>query len=376
MADARLENAEALLRNGQAGQARSALTAILASAGATPDDRRVALVLRSQACEALGDIPGAIGDLNTAIASHPRDPRLRNSLGLLLADSGDAQGAIDALTFAVELDPTFARAWNNLGSALRTQGRVGEALQAARRAVAAQPDYALAWTNLGMILFDLGDDAGAREAFRRALALKPDLRTIRALAGIARQRGDIDDAVDLYRRARASAPNDSNTLLNLAGALAERDDEEESRSVYLDARARHPDLLRAAFGEALALPMVYPDAAAVEASRASFARGLARLESEVSALVRGRSFADVIDDLRWTNFLLAYQGEDDRELQTRFAAIMGRAIDAVAPRMACSRGAAGGRRTHSRRLRVVFFLRRDLRPLFSELDRRARPLAL
>ena len=38
------------------------------------------------------------------------------------------------------------------------------------------------------------------------------------------------------------------------------------------------------------------------------------------ALVRGRTFADVIDDLRWTNFLLAYQGEDDRELQARFAA--------------------------------------------------------
>ena len=37
------------------------------------------------------------------------------------------------------------------------------------------------------------------------------------------------------------------------------------------------------------------------------------------ALVRGRAFADVIDDLRWTNFLLAYQGEDDRALQERYA---------------------------------------------------------
>ena len=354
MADARrnigLENAEALLRNGQAGQALSALTTILATAGATPDDCQAAFVLRSQAREALGDLAGAIGDLNLAIARHPRDARLRNSLGLLLADSGDAQGAIDALTLAVELDPAFARAWNNLGNALRAQGRFVEAAQAARRAVAAQPDYALAWTNLGVILFDLGDDAGAREAFQRALALKPDLRTIRALAGIARQRGAIDEAVDLYQRARAAAPGDTSTLLNLAGALAERDDMDASRNVYLDARARQPNLLRAAFGEALGLPMVYPDVAAVDAARTRFVAGLARLESEVPALVRGRAFADVIDDLRWTNFLLAYHGEDDRELQVRFAAIMGRAVEAVAPEWRVSELARAART----RIRVGF----------------------
>lgn len=345
MADAGLRNAEALLRDGQAAKAHQALTAILDSAGATPDDTQAALVLRSRAREALGDLPGAISDLRAAISHHPRDARLRNSLGLLLVDSGDVKGAIDVLTAALELDPAYARAWNNLGNALRAEGRTAEALQAVRRAVAAQPDYALAWTNLGVILFDLGDDTGARDAFRRALALKPDLRTIKALAGIARQRGDVDEAIDLYQRARAFAPGDTDTLLNLAGALAERDDQDASRSVYLDARARHSDLLRAAFGEALGLPMVYPDAAAAEASRARFAAGLARLESEVPALVRGRAFADVIDDLRWTNFLLAYQGEDDRELQIRFAAIMARAIDAVAPewRITAPRKAAGTR---------------------------------
>ena len=345
MADAELKNAEALLRDGNAAKALSQLTAILTSAGATPDDFQAALVLRSRARETLGDLPGAISDLRTAIARSPRDARLRNSLGLLLVDNGDTRGAIDALKAAVELDPAYARAWNNFGNALRAEGRNAEAAQAVRRAVAAQPDYALAWTNLGVILFDLGDDAGARDAFRRALALKPDLRTIRALAGIARQRGDIDEAIDLYQRARALAPGDTDTLLNLAGTLAERDDQDASRRVYLDARARRPDLLRAAFGEALGLPMVYPDAAAVEASRARFAAGLARLESEVPALVRGRAFADVIDDLRWTNFLLAYQGEDDRELQMRFAAIMGHAIDAVAPewRLPLPRRAAGTR---------------------------------
>ncbi len=331
MADARLGQAEALLRGGRASDAVPLLTAVLATVGATAAECRTALQLRAQAREALGDLPGAIADLEHAILRHPQDARLRNALGILLADKGDVTGSIQSLSIAVGLDPAYARAWNNLANALRGGGRIGEAAEAARRAVAAQPDYALAWSNLGALLLDLGDETGARDAFRRSLALRPDLRTIRALAAIARQRGDLDEAIVLYGRANAEAPGDPNTLLSLAGALAERDDLDAAQRAYAEARMRAPQLLRAAFGERLALPMVYADAAAVEAARERYAEGLEELEAEIPALVRGRAFADVIDDLRWTNFLLAYQGEDDRELQARFAAVMARAIDAVAP---------------------------------------------
>ena len=92
-------------------------------------------------------------------------------------------------------------------------------------------------------------------------ALKPDLRVVQALAGIARQRGDIDDAVDLFHRVIATAPDDTNTMLQLAGALAERDDLDAARARLREARVREAAIcLRAAFGEALTLPMVYADA--------------------------------------------------------------------------------------------------------------------
>ena len=324
-----------------------------------------------------GDPHGAIDDLELAIAAIRAMPRLRNALGILLADSGDAQGAIDALTIAVGLDPAYARAWNNLANALRSGGRIAEARGAARHAVAAQPDYALAWSNLGAILLDLGDDAGAREAFRRALALQ----TRPAHDAGARRRSRASAAtstrpIDLYGARDAAAPGDTNTLLSLAGALAERDDlTPQSRSVMLEARARHPQLLRAAFGEALAA-----DGVSGRGGRRRRARTLRRrpraARSRGSRAGSRPPFADVIDDLRWTNFLLAYQGEDDRELQTRFAAFMARAIDAVAPEWRVPRGAAGGRQALARRFRVVVLHRRDVRPLLPELDRRARPRAL
>jgi protein O-GlcNAc transferase len=343
--DARLSAAEALFDAGNAAAAAPLLSAVLATPGAATEDVHAALLLRSKVHERLSDVSAAIADLARAVAIAPRDAGARNTLGILWAEQGNIADAIAELTLAVEIDPTYARGWNNLGNALRSAGRIDEAAAAVRRAVAIDPGYALAWSQLGALLAEQGDDAGAGDAYRRALALKPDRGTLLALAGTARRSGDLDAAIDLYTRATAFAPADSNALLQLAGTLAERDDLAAARTAYAAARSRRPTLLRAAFGEALTLPMVYADAAAVESARAQYAAGLARLEAEVPKLVRGRAFADVVDDLRWTNFLLAYQGEDDRELQARYAEIVGRAIDAVAPewRMPPRRSAAAGR---------------------------------
>ena len=61
-------------------------------------------------------------------------------------------------------------------------------------------------------------------------------------------------------------------MLQLAGALAERDDSTRRARVYARRVRASPDLLRAAFGEALTLPMVYADAAAVARRAQRYAR--------------------------------------------------------------------------------------------------------
>ncbi len=346
MADRRLARIDALLAAGDAATAKKEADAVLATAGATREDCRVALLLRSQAYEALHDLPRAIDDLKDALVQKPGDARVQNMLGILLADHGDGYGAMQAFTDAVQSDPGYARAWNNLGNALRDAGRMAEAATALGRAVAAQPDYALAWSNLATVRRDLGDEGGAQAAWRRSLALKPDDRvTLLGLAQLLHDGGAIDEAGPLFARAGALAPADPLPLLSLAGTLAERDDLPAARAAYVQARTRRPTLIRAALGAALTLPMVYADAAAVDGARAGYVDGLARLETELPVLAQGRSFGDVVDDLRWTNFLLAYQGEDDRELQARYAAMVARTIDTVAPewRAPRPRSATGAR---------------------------------
>ena len=60
--------------------------------------------------------------------------------------------------------------------------------------------------------------------------------------------------------------------------------------------------------------MIYADAGDVERARDRYAEGLAQLHRDVDALVAGLTPAEVLDGVRWTNFFLAYQCRDDREL--------------------------------------------------------------
>lgn len=350
--DSPLSKAERLVAAGEPGAAQSLLTEILATATPTLADRKAALVLRARAHEGLRNLPAAIADLQAALALQPDDPRIHNMLGILYADCGDTSRALAAFTRATELDAGYARAWNNLGNTLRIADRLREAVAAFSRAVAAQPDYALAWSNLGAAQRELGEGHAAQASLSRALALEPNhLQSVLALAGLFRTRGQIDDAARLFARAAELAPGDTTALLQLAGTLAERDELEAVRRVYAEVRARKPDSLRAAIGSELNLPMVYDDAAGVAAARTRYAEGIARLENGLPSLARERSFASVVDDLRWSNFLLAYQGEDDRELQARYARVVGDVLEKIAPQWRAPRALA---RTSGRRIRIGF----------------------
>jgi CRISPR-associated protein Csy1 len=85
---------------------------------------------------------------------------------------------------------------------------------------------------------------------------------------------------------------------------------------------------------------------AVVAARSAFDRGLHQLEEELPEAAKALAPDRLLDELRWSNFLLAYQGGDDRELQQRYAALAGRLVAAGCPewRDPIARRARGGYR--------------------------------
>src|SRR5688572_13198133 len=352
MADARLADIDTLLRRGDAGGARALADDVLAAASLATSDRLAALMLRSRAHELLGNLPAAIADVEGALALNPADARACNELGILCVDARQRDRAIDAFRRATRLDPNHARAWNNLGTALREVGRLDESRDAFSRAARADPRYALASANLGVALRDLARNAEAAQAFLAALAIDPRHRlALTALAGLRRAEGQLDEAASLYERALKVDERDALTWLLYAGTLAERDDLAAAVAAYEQAARRDRQLLRAVFGRHLTLPMIPASAHAVIEHRRAFELGLAHVESELRSRNGTMDAEAVVDELRWTNFLLAYQGENDRALQSRFASIVGAAIDAVEPSL---RAPMPKRHRGARRLRVGF----------------------
>lgn len=347
MSDARLSAIQAKLAANDIHGARQLADALLRDAALPVAERFVALVLRARALEAAGDLRQAIVDLDGAVALDAGQARVWNELGLLCADAGLNERSIAAFECAAQVDPKYARAWNNLGNALRDSGRIAEAVRAAERAVAADGTYALAWANLGAMRRDLGDDAGAESALRRALALDARQRgALTTLGGLLRDRSELVAAAECFAKAAEVEPRDANAPLQLAGTLAERDELASARKAYDEAARRDPRLLRALFGRELTLPMIADGSAAVAAARESFDTGLAVLERDLPARAAALSADRLLDELRWSNFLLAYQGGDDRALQARYGALVQRLVAERAPewtRPLAPRARAGGR---------------------------------
>jgi predicted O-linked N-acetylglucosamine transferase (SPINDLY family) len=102
----------------------------------------------------------------------------------------------------------------------------------------------------------------------------------------------------------------------------------------------------------LLLPMVYADNADLVAHRQRYVAGLAELEAMLPAMLRdpARIYA-----LERTNFLLAYQGEDDLPPQRRYANLLRAMIGAADPDLLeCPKRAASPHGGGQRRLRIGF----------------------
>ena len=303
-----------------------------------------------------GAKPAAIASLERAVALQPGFVAAHQQLGILRGESGDAAAAVASFVRVVTLDPRNARGYNNLGNALRTLGRQDEARRAFERAVELKPDYALAIANLAVHWRDVGDIPRAEHLARSALAVepgKPPLRaTIVLLAGLLRERGALDEAEPRYEQAIAMAPGASaGEWFNLGRVRAERDEIAGAREAYRRSFESDRTDLRGALGARLSLPMIYADAAALQAEREAYAQGLDALRMGVDRLVRGLTADQVLDGLRWSNFFLAYQGRDDRDLQERYAAFVARAIEIGAPQWRSLQTPA---RPPSSKLRVGF----------------------
>ena len=185
--------------------------------------------------------------------------------------------------------------WAEYAGRLYSAGDIGAAIETVEARVKSNPDDISAWQKLARWLTETWQFARADVFIEQALVLFGDDAALLTLQVFAKQElGQADVA----------------------------------RMVAANAAARFPDRLSFQFDARLILPMVYADKADLDVRRAQYAAGLGEIEAMLPAWQQD---ASRIYTLERSNFLLAYQGEDDLILQRRYANLIGSMITAADP---------------------------------------------
>jgi len=138
--------------------------------------------------------------------------------------------------------PNKARAWGNLGVALSVAGRGDEAIGALNQALRLRPDYPSALYNLGRVYFESRNDPMTAIALlNRAIAAYPGGMEAYKTLGLAYVRtGQIDLAIETYRRALQVNPDSGSIRYNLANTYANMGRFDEAIREYQAAIALNP----------------------------------------------------------------------------------------------------------------------------------------
>ena len=312
-----LLQAFALRRDNRNEEAEAAFRSLLAAEPRHPE------VLHgiSLVAQASGRLPEAIGWARQAVLASPGHPGLHYTLGVMLDDSGDPGGACLAFSEATRLKPDFFQAWNNLGLVLESLGRREDAKHAYQSALAVDPAYATALANLGSLRLGMGDNEGALADFRRILArdsanAPASRKEAQALIALKR----LDEARSVLEALLAARADDRKAIELIAQACADMNDNEEAVQWCRRLVAADPGDWAARMEAGLSLRAIHASKAVMATARERFAAGLRDLLA-VAESPPG-SPAQRLRGVERINFLLAYQGEDDRALQADYARLV------------------------------------------------------
>ncbi len=304
--------------------------------------------LRGLTLEDLHRPDEAIASLRNAIRVKPNYAEAYNTIGIILHDQNHFEQAAANFRDAIRHKPDYPGAYNNLGTALRALGDISGAQQQFAQAVQLKPDYALAHYNLGIAYMNMGQLNQAETSFNQALRLKPDhVQAYNYLGSVQHALGKLDEAEASFTHAAQMKPGKNGAELNkLARVFWEQGRIEHTLAAYRQAQTLNPHELKSALGAVLSLPAVYGNQNDLLEARQRFANGLKILHANIPNFISHNPPEQLLDELRWSNFYLAYQGLDDKQLQIDFAHFVASMLDKIAPQFMQARAKkdAAGRR--------------------------------
>ncbi|HKF72366.1 MAG TPA: tetratricopeptide repeat protein [Stellaceae bacterium] len=312
-------------------------------------DYAKALANRADVLRDLKRYDEALASCERALAVNPDLVEALNNRGLVLHHLGRRDESLAAYDRALSIKPDYARVLANRAGVLRDLERYAEALESCDRALAIEPrsavflqargdvlratkQYAeaIAWldralavepanahalSSRGDALLGMRRYQEALESCDRALEITPRLADAMNTRGnVFRELGKYNEAAASYEQAMQIEPGLAGAHYNLGGVLRDQGRREQAIAHYEQALALKPDFAEAEFALCMAqLSIVYRDEPEIARQRAEYT---ARLRKLIDAVDGGRPAGKLAAGLSSNlPFYLAYQGQDDRELQ-------------------------------------------------------------
>jgi len=205
-----------------------------------------------------GDLRTAEREFSSALRSTPEFYPAETSLGYLELARKDPKAALPHFDRALELMPqhTDVAALIGRGQSLLALDRESDALGAFSAALAADPSLTdlarrievLKFRNVEQGLARARDAARAgrldeaSQAYTAAIASSPDSPFLyRELAGVDRQKGDLDAALEHLRKAAALDSSDARSIQQIGEILQSRGDVQGAEKAYVDSLAIEPN---------------------------------------------------------------------------------------------------------------------------------------
>lgn len=215
-----------------------------------------ALINRANKRATNGDLDGALGDFDEAIALNPAKATAYFNRGFLFNSLGKFEAAIHDFSEAIELLPDYDEAYFQRGNSYRQQGEFQRAVQDYSQAIRINPYCIKAYYKRADSRAELGDHPGALTDYSQVILRLPKDANAYCQRGIfLSQSGELGKAIEDFTSAIEHNPRLADAYFHRGYCLAQMGEAEKASKDFSEALLHDPNH-QAAYTRAYALGML------------------------------------------------------------------------------------------------------------------------
>lgn len=215
-----------------------------------------ALINRANKRATNGDLDGALGDFDEAIALNPAKATAYFNRGFLFNSLGKFEAAIHDFSEAIELLPDYDEAYFQRGNSYRQRGEFQRAVQDYSQAIRINPYCIKAYYKRADSRAELGDHPGALTDYSQVILRLPKDANAYCQRGIfLSQSGELEKAIEDFTSAIEHNPRLADAYFHRGYCLAQMGEAEKASKDFSEALLHDPNH-QAAYTRAYALGML------------------------------------------------------------------------------------------------------------------------